>query len=448
VSLLSGAPVSFNMNLYEPLYTLRTTVPVPGGQVAAPRRYESAISVDELSRQAQGFIPNVANANAASFTLSGSYGESETGGASINVVPPGAPRGGGRGDGAPIFNAATSIADTALAPGSAAFQEADTIRVVDFYEYKFPFPVRIASRQSALLPFLQKTMPIERLSIFNARTDRGNPRLGARVENNTDIPFEAGPVTFFQESRYSGEAVLDYLPRGEKALVSFGVDYDIQVASKQASQPENMTRLTVSRGVVVLYMESVLTTTYEIRNKGIDSKSLIVEHPRVNNRTLQGIQAFETTEGFYRLRVSLTPGQSTTLAVPEVVFRQTNMSLTALTRPQLTLFAGKETPVAVREKLGQIVELQEQITTLKADAQSSQQEIDTLFRDQERLRENLKALKSGGEEQQLRSRYLGQLRTQEDAIDKGRAHISTVNAQITTTQARLSDLITTFTFGN
>jgi hypothetical protein len=93
------------------------------------------------------------------------------------------------------------------------FQQADAARVQDFYEYKFPFPVRIASRQSALLPFLQKTMNVERLSIFNGRTDRGNPRLGARLENNTDIPFEAGPVTFFQDTRYAGEAVLDYLFR-------------------------------------------------------------------------------------------------------------------------------------------------------------------------------------------------------------------------------------------
>ena len=46
VSLLSGAPVSFIMNLYDPLYTNRTTLPVPGGQVAAPRQYESALKTE------------------------------------------------------------------------------------------------------------------------------------------------------------------------------------------------------------------------------------------------------------------------------------------------------------------------------------------------------------------------------------------------------------------
>jgi hypothetical protein len=421
VSLLSGAPVSFVMNLYDPLYTNRTTVPVPGGQVAAPRQYESALKeAQEKSARLQIEADQVANVTSSL-----------------------RPAGGGRGGGA----AFTAPASPPPPPASAVFQQADSARVEDFYEYKFPFPVRIASRQSALLPFLQKTVNIERLSIFNARTDRANPRLGARLENNTDVPFEPGPVTFFQESRYAGEAVLDYLSRGEKSLVSYGVDYDIQIAGKQQSQPETTVRLTVSKGVAVLFMEAVQTTNYEIRNKGIDKKTLIVEHPRQNNRTLKGADPFETTDSFYRFRVALNPGQSTTLPVPEVVSRQTSIALTNLTRPQLVLFAGKETPANVREKLGQIVDIQEQIAAMRADVQTTQARIDTLFRDQERLRENLKALRDGTEDQQVRTRYLEQLRKQEDDIEASRAHIESVNKDIATAQSRLSDLISNLAFG-
>jgi hypothetical protein len=446
VSLISGAPVSFQMNLYDPLYTRRTTVAVPGGQVAAPRQYEAAVSKTESA-----VVAGVPPPPPAALAAAQAQGRLLADGQSVNAAPAGGGGGGRGGRGAGVGpGVADSVfrAEAPLAPGAGGFQQADAARIEDFYEYKFPFPVRIASRQSALLPFLQKTMPIERLSIFNARTDRGNPRLGARVENNTDIPFEAGPVTFFQDTRYAGEAVLDYLPRGEKALVSFGVDYDLQISSKATSQPEVTTRLTVSKGIAVLFREVQQTTTYEIRNKGTDQKSLIVEHPRINNRTLKGVTPFETTDGFYRFRVSLAPGESTTLPVPEVLSSQTNISLTTLTRPQLALFNSKDTPTQIREKLGQIVDMQEQVTSLRADAQSTQTEIDTLFRDQERLRENLKALKTGVEDQQLRSRYLGQLRMQEDQIDKARAHIATVNAQVTSTQAKLGDLITTLTFGN
>ena len=450
VSLLSGAPVSFQMNLYDPLYTTRTSVAVPGGLVAAPRRYESA--VETTAERAAGAAP----------TFRAGVSETVTGAAPLADVQnarqqqafagaaPGA--GGGRGGGAgraggPGANQGQIQDGIALAPASAAFQQADAARIQDFYEYKFPFPVRIASRQSALLPFLQKSMPIERLSIFNASSDRGNPRLGARIENNTDIPFEAGPVTFFNDSRYAGEAVLDYLPRGEKSLVSFGVDYEIQIAAKNDSRPETMVRLTVAKGVAVRYMESVLTTTYEIRNKGLETKSLIVEHPRVGNRTLKGVEPFETTAGFYRFRVSLTPGQSTTLDVPETVARQMTFNLTQLTRAQLTtMFGRSETPAQVRERMEQIVGLQEQLTELRTTVKDAEAEIATQFSDQERLRENLKALKTGKEEEQLRSRYLGQLRKQEDQIDAARARIASLNTQIVTLQAQLNDAIANLTW--
>jgi len=438
VSLLSGAPVSFVMNLYDPLYTNRTTVPVPGGQVAAPRQYESAVASKEEQSPQQGQQGRQFNSVAVE-----PVDRFSSSSLANTAPPPGGRGGGGRGgvaQGAP--------ATLPLAPGVASFQQAESARVEDFYEYKFPFPVRIASRQSALLPFLQKTMNVERLSIFNARTDRNNPRLGARLENNTDIPFEAGPVTFFQDTRYTGEAVLDYLPRGEKALISYGIDNEIQIASKAQSQPETTVRLTVSKGVAVLFMESVLTTTYEIRNRGVDRKTLIVEHPRVNNRTLKGVDPFETTESFHRFRVALNPGQQTTLPVPEVVARQTTISLTTLNRSQLTMFAGKETPQSVREKLGQIVDTQEQIAKMRSEVQTTQSTVDTLFRDQERLRENLKALRDASEDQQLRTRYLDQLRRQEDQIDASRARIDSVNKEIAEAQARLNDLISNLTFGN
>jgi len=267
------------------------------------------------------------------------------------------------------------------------------------------------------------------------------------VENTTDIPFESGPVTFFQDTRYAGEAVVDYLPRGEKTLISYGVDYDIQIAGKQQSRPETTARMTVSKGVAVLFMESVQTTTYEIRNKGMDRKTLIVEHPRQSSRTLEGAEPFETTENFYRFRVAMGPSEATTLAVPEIVARQTSVALQGLTRPQLALFAGNAVPQAVRETLGAIVDLQEQTAALKLEAQATQAVVDALFRDQERLRENLKALRTGVKDLELRSRYLELLKKQEDQMEEAQRHLVDVNRDVVASETKLSDLISTFAFG-
>jgi DNA repair exonuclease SbcCD ATPase subunit len=160
------------------------------------------------------------------------------------------------------------------------------------------------------------------------------------------------------------------------------------------------------------------------------------------------VTPFESTDGFHRFRVELGPAQSTQFVVPEVVFGVTQMELAELERDQLLMFSGKETPREVREKLEDIIKLQEQIATMQGDLKTAQAGIDTLFRDQERLRENLKALRDTSEDQQLRARYLEQLKKQEDRIDASRGHIGSVTQERVAAQARLGDLISNLTFGN
>jgi hypothetical protein len=325
------------------------------------------------------------------------------------------------------------------------FNQAEALQLQDAFEYKFPFPVQLGSRQSALLPFVQKKLSVERLSIFNARSDRGNPRIGARLENTTDVPFEPGPVTFFESGRYAGEAVLPHIPRGDKQLVSYGIDQDVAVAGKSESRPATRTRLTINRGVAVLFSETVTTNTYEIRNKGAE-KTLIVEHPRLSDRKLKSASPWETTDSFYRFRLILPAAQSTQLPITEVLETRSQVSLQTLTREQLVMFSGKETPPAIRERLGQIVDIQEQAAAFTNDIATAEARTISLFQDQERLRENLKALANRREEQDLRRRYLDQLSKQENEIDQLRARSEEVKKQLAAAQARLSELITTLSW--
>src|SRR5688572_20883134 len=141
VSLLSGSPISFLMDLYNPLYARRSKVPVPGGQAAAPQQYESATV---------GMGPVRTQVEVADAELGRGNGQVQiTTRSGTNFINP------------------DLVEDLRF-----RFQEAASVQVGDYFEYQFPSPVRIASRQSALLPFLQKTLDLERLSIFNGRSDR------------------------------------------------------------------------------------------------------------------------------------------------------------------------------------------------------------------------------------------------------------------------------------
>ena len=64
------------------------------------------------------------------------------------------------------------------------------------------------------------------------------------------------------------------------------------------------------------------------------------------------------------------------------------------------------------------------ISKLNADLKSKQADVDRIFQDQERLRENMKALKGTPEEKALAQRYTGELDDQEMRLATLRTEIS------------------------
>jgi DNA repair exonuclease SbcCD ATPase subunit len=184
-----------------------------------------------------------------------------------------------------------------------------------------------------------------------------------------------------------------------------------------------------------------------VRSKATTNKTLIVEHARVGDRKLKGDEPWETSDSFYRYRVVLKPGAATEMPVTEIISRQTSVSLSSLNRQQLvSLFSNKQTPQQIQTRLGQIVDTQERIATLRTDQRLAEQSIETLFKDQERLRENMKALRDTREEQELRSRYLDQLTRQENQITATRNQVEQFKKDITAAETRLNDMISTLSW--
>jgi len=333
------------------------------------------------------------------------------------------------------------------APGAPMAQMADATRGQDYFEYRFPFAIQLGSRQSALLPFLNKPIKADRVSIFKAGVDREHPLNGAWIENNADLPLDAGPMTFFQNGQYAGETVVDYLSRGEKRLVSYGVDYDVQADSRTTGRPETTTMISASRGVVTLFRETSQTTNYTFRNKGQDAKTLILEHPRTPQRTLKDLKPEETTSAFYRFRINVQPGRSIEFPVAETLSRQMTVNVRDINRASFDLtFSGTEIPAELRARLMAIIAEREKLAELEAQKPTLANSLKSIFDDQERVRENLKALANRREEKVLRQKYLSQLEAQEQQVTDLRTKVEDLDRRIAEQELLVSRLISELTW--
>jgi hypothetical protein len=262
------------------------------------------------------------------------------------------------------------------------------------------------------------------------------------LENNADVPLEPGPITFFQDGRYAGETVIDYLSRGERRLVSYGLDYDVQVSSQRSAHPEHIVRLTATHGVVTLFHESIQTTSYKFRNKGQESKTIILEHPRNEGTALQDLQPAETTAASYRFRILAEVGQEIEFPVAELTTREEALELEDLDRMEFQeVFSGAGIPSELRSRIETIVRAKERLSELEHQKEPLDGQIKGIFDDQERLRENLKALGDRREERDLRQGYITQLQSQEQHIADLRNKSEELTKQISQQEQLVSKLI-------
>jgi hypothetical protein len=161
--------------------------------------------------------------------------------------------------------------------------------------------------------------------------------------------------------------------------------------------------------------------TFTIRNEDALPRTLIVEHPVRSgwNLSKDTLRPEETSLGAYRFRVIVGPKQATNLEINESHALDTRIELSDITDDQLALMVkdGDVNP-AIEQALREILKQKDQIASLDSEAEKRDKEIEGIYNDQQRLRENLKALKGSAEEKALTQRYTQQLSDQETHLGK------------------------------
>ncbi len=119
---------------------------------------------------------------------------------------------------------------TALDPKEIdALMNRDSEDVEDSYQYVVTEKVTVPRQKSAMLPIINQEVKGTRVSIFNEKVQNKNPLLGLRLKNTTDQPLMQGPVMVHEGGRYAGDARLSDMQVNEERLLAYAVDLGMEV---------------------------------------------------------------------------------------------------------------------------------------------------------------------------------------------------------------------------
>ena len=305
----------------------------------------------------------------------------------------------------------------------------------DLFQYKLKDRVTIHKNESALVPIVQTHVQAEKVSLWNSSLNSERPLRALWLTNSSGLTLDGGSFTVLEDNAFAGEGLTEPIKPDEKRLISYAADLGARVTEEAESQPQRVTRVRISRGLMYETRELRQSTTYTLRDDDTTPRVLLIEHPLRTGWKLaaNAPKPVETTSALYRFRVELKPKQTEKLKITEAEPEVTTYALSNLTDDQIAFFVRqKEINPAIEAALRKIIAQKNVIADLDAQIAAVTSRRQKIFADQQRIRENLKALKGTAEEKALIERYTQQLANQENQLDglqKQDADLQTKRAQ-------------------
>ncbi len=416
LSLVSGRPISFIQDLYQPLYLPRPVV--QPDIIASPDPQTHDESLTDNAPGAPPPPPKVVP------LLPSPEAPTSVDAPAPTVQEP--PR-------LVASNHASSISEGVA--GRAAFRDSVNAQAQgadagELFAYNVTTPVTLPRQQAAMIPVIAQDVSTEKVSLYNADSDAKFPLNAVRLKNNTGLHLKGGPVTLFDGNTYAGDARMEDVPPGDSRLISYAVDLSILGNRETLDADQPRVALAIKNGVLTITLRERSETKYTFKSKAQTAKTVLVEHPYDPQAKLMQPAAYaERTGNLYRFAVPVPAGKTAALTV---ITEKPLLTTVALLDDDLNDFAlyadasHSDIPEATRTALARVVNARRHIADLSNQAAVAEGQVAAIGREQDRIRKNMTALDRSSS---LYKRYVGELDTQETKIATLRRSATTLRAQ-------------------
>jgi len=402
ISLVAGMTVSFVYNAYPAIYITRPIIEPPKIATAKPTEIEEGVVREDFKSYSRARVASPMMAREAM---------------APSAMPQPAP-----GAGAGISFAA-DMDDEVLMEKMQSQTKTQTKDLGELFEYDIKNPVTIKRKHSALVPILTEKIKAKKILLYNKNQHDKNPDACLEITNTSGLMFESGPVTIIYDNNLAGEALIPFLNKEDTRLLNYAVDQAVTINHEDRSQSQNVHKISIGNSYCYEYYYTNLFTTYKIKNKTSDEKSLYLDHPKKAGYKIEESPVDpEETTNYWRFKLNIKPKEAVKFLIKEKKENYTSYYIYNYSKDDLI----KRVEFYVREKfidkkiesqlkeigglIGKKRDLEEKISSLEKERSLMTQE-------QARIRENIKALGASTQESELREKYVRKFSIQEERYE-------------------------------
>ncbi|MBN1484987.1 MAG: hypothetical protein JXA37_09715 [Chloroflexia bacterium] len=386
LSLVAGMPISFIYDLYTPFIPKRPVVEEEARVAAAPVDFAAQM------RDAEGMTLGAGMAMMAE--------------AAPEAMPP-----------APAGRARKAMDRDKLVQSAAVSTTGEALG--ELFQYVIGTPVTVGRGQSAMVPIISAKLDYRKDLLYNGAKLPTHPVATLRMQNESGLTLERGPVTVLEAGEYVGEAVLPFTVVGDELNVPYAVELGVKV-QEQSNSWREIHRLSIRGAYLHVEEWETRAREYQVNNSTAGAVTVLLEHPRTSYYELyESPEPQEQTDQHFRFEIEAPARGEALLKVQErrLLSRQEELQRQSYEGLRRYLQRGL-IDQAVYDKIAELLALWGKIAEnerLLAEADKERQKI---YKSQEQMRQNMAVLSETGKEGALRARYVEQLGGSEEFLKK------------------------------
>jgi hypothetical protein len=397
LTLTTGQPVSFVIDLYHPKRVHRVEVEESSRALSAPpTQYGAAMPMGGAGMA--GFGP-----------------------------PPGAPMA------APAPAPAVRMAKMGDAFGATMDRgepPAAHVERGELFEYRVAQKVSIKRGGSAMVPLLVSEIAAKKERIWRQGSPPA-PDLVLTFPNETGAVLEEGAATIYDDNVYAGEAMVPYRVRGAEVKLAFAKDLAVR-CKRDAVTNRIVSRLALGKQALVEEVRWEEKATLAAENDHAEAIEVIFETPKIHGRSFaEGSPTpFESTSAHHRLRANVEARGRVVVTVTETWLEHRRIEYESIQPGNLEWWLKERLlDGSTHAALAPITAHWDRAREIDRRLADLERERGATYERQRQLSQQLGVLKEGGPEGELRLRYARELAASQDEVNRIEAEMRTLTSE-------------------
>lgn len=313
-----------------------------------------------------------------------------------------------------------------VAPSSLPTAAAKGMNLGESFEYQVLEPVSLPRFKSALLPIVNETIEMERISLFTKEVLSTHPLKGLRLKNTSKLFLAQGPVTVFEGDTVAGQARLADVKPGETRLLSYAIDLDVAMTATDEVRETKSLSVKIVAGEVRVATRQKATAKFTAFNKSAEARTIwITQAKKTDWKLIAPTKAAETTADLERFELKVSAGKEASLDIVEERDVTETTSLLAILDATVIRFSKMDVASpAVKAALAKVQEAMPAPRLNEIAIAEEEAALKTINEAQARMRSNLAVADKASD---IYKRYLKKFDDQETEIENRQTKIVELN---------------------